>query len=127
MVKIFKVFVPVSVIALLVCEAAILFGCYMAGLYLAEWFIEGPTFVEAFLLGNGLLRLTFAVATIMLALYFNDLYETFHIDSQIQLVQQICLAVGVAFLTQAFMGYVFSGWIVPRYTMIIGSLLVLIV
>ena len=42
MVKIFKVFVPVSVITLLVCEAAILYGCYIAGLYLAEWLFEGP-------------------------------------------------------------------------------------
>ena len=54
---------------------------------------------------NGLLRLTFVVATIMFGLYFNDLYENFQISSRIQLVQQICLAVGVAFLTQAFMGY----------------------
>lgn len=127
MVKIFKVFVPVSVITLLVCEAALLYGCYLAGLYLAAWGLEGPTFVDEFLLTNGPLRLTFVVATIMFALYFNDLYESFHISSQIQLVQQVCLAVGIAFLTQAFMGYLFPGWIVPRYTMILGSTIVLIV
>jgi len=126
-VKIFKVFVPASVIALLICEAIILFGCYIAGLYLAEWIFEGPTFAEEFLLDNGLIRITFVVATIMLGLYFNDLYESFHISSRIQLIQQVCLAVGMAFLAQAFMGYLLAGWIVPRYTMILGSTIVLMV
>ena len=46
MVKIFKVFVPVSVIALLIGEAAILFGCYLAGLYLAELLLEAPVGVQ---------------------------------------------------------------------------------
>ena len=127
MVKIFKVFVPVSVITLLGCEAILLFGCYVAGLYVVARFIEGPTFVDDFFILNGSLRLALVVGTIMFALYLNDLYETFHISSRIQLVQQICLALGIAFLMQAFMGYVFAGWIVPRYTMILGSTIVLLV
>jgi sugar transferase (PEP-CTERM system associated) len=127
MVKIFKVFVPTSIITLLVCEAAILCGCYVAGLYLAAWLFEGPAFVDDFLLSDGVLRLSIVVVTIMLGLYFNDLYDSFHISSRIQLIQQICLAVGVAFLVQAFLGYLSSGWIVPRYTMILGSTIVLLV
>ena len=62
----------------------------------------------------------------MLGLYFNDLYENFQIKSHIQLVQQVCLAVGVAFLTQAFVGYLFVALIVPRYAMILGSAIVLL-
>jgi sugar transferase (PEP-CTERM system associated) len=128
MVKLFKVFVPVSVIALLLSEAAILYGCYLGGVYLAQLTVEGPLFSEYFFSDdNGLIRLSFVVGTIMLGLYFNDLYENFQIRSRIQLIQQVCLAVGVAFLTQAFMGYLVTGWIVPRYTMILGSTLVLIV
>jgi sugar transferase (PEP-CTERM system associated) len=128
MVKIFKVFVPVSVIALLICETLILFGCYLAGAYLAQLVFEGPLFAEGFLWDdNGLLRILIAVATIVLGFYFNDLYESFQIRSRIQLIQEVCLAVGLAFLTQAFMGYLLVGWIVPRYTMILGSMIVLIV
>jgi sugar transferase (PEP-CTERM system associated) len=127
MVKIFKVFVPVSVIALLLCEAVILYGCYLAGLYLAQWLFEDPTFAEEFLINNGLLRLSIVVGTIMFSLYFNDLYDSFHISSRIQLLQQVCLAVGIAFLTQAFMAYLVAGWIAPRYTMILGSMIVLLV
>jgi sugar transferase (PEP-CTERM system associated) len=127
MVKLFNVFVPVSVIALLICEAAILYGCYFAGLYVAQYLFEGPTFIDEFLIDNGLFRIAFVVATIMLGLYFNDLYENFQINSNIQLAQQVCLAVGVAFLTQAFVGYLFVGLIVPRYAMILGSTIVLLV
>ena len=127
MVKIFKVFVPVSVLALLFCEAAILFGCYIGALYLSDWFFESPFAPTEFLLGDGVLRLSFVVATIMFGLYFSDLYDSFQINSLVQLLQQVCMAVGVAFLMQAFMGYLLSGWIVPRLTMILGSTIVLIV
>ena len=105
MVKIFKVFVPVSVLVLLVCETAILYGCYVAGVYLAQAMFEGPLFAEGFLLDdNGFLRILIAVATIMLGLYFNDLYESFQIRSRIQLIQQVCLAVGVALFYPGFYG-----------------------
>ena len=128
MLRIFKVVVPKSVVTLLVCEAAILYGCYTAGVFLAEQLIEGPTFGRFFLFeDHGFARLAFVTATIMFGLYLNDLYETIHIRSRIELVQQICLAVGVAFLTQALMSYGVSGWIVPRYSMILGSTLVLLV
>jgi len=128
MVKIFKVFVPVSVIALLFCEAIILYSCYLAGVYLAQSLIEGPTFADNFFIAeNGAIRLAFVVGTIMFVIYFNDLYEHFHIRSRIELIQQVCLAVGIAFLTQALMGYMFTGMIVPRYTMIIGSAIVVLV
>ena len=127
MVKIFKVFVPVSVITLLGCEAILLLGCYLTGLYIVARFIEGPTFMDDFFILNGLPRIALVVGTIMFALYLNDLYDSFHITSRIQLVQQICLALGIAFIVQSFMGYLFSGWIVPRYTMILGSTVVLLV
>lgn len=127
MIKIFRVFIPASVIILLLCEAVILYGCYMGGLYLAAFLFEGPLFVDEFLIENGIGRISLVVATIMFGMYFNDLYESFQISSHVRLLQQICFAVGVAFLTQAFMGYALNGWIVPRYTMILGSLIVLFV
>lgn len=128
MVKIFRIFVPASTIVLLTAEAAILYGCYVAGLFVAERAFEGPGFVSYFLYDdNGLVRIGLVVAVIMFGLYCNDLYENFQITSRIQLVQQVCLAVGIAFLTQAFMGYTLQGWIVPRYTMIIGSMITIVV
>lgn len=116
------------VLALLAAEAAIIYGCYLVGVYLAQRFVYGASFATDFLLDdNGLLRLLFVVATIMFALYFSGLYRHLHVASRIRLIQQVCLAVGVAFLAQAFVGYLATGWIVPRYAMLFGSLLVLIV
>ena len=128
MVKIFKVFVPASVIALLVSEAVILCACYIVAIYVAQRFFEAPLFAESFFSDeNGLLRLLIVVVTIMLCFYFNDLYENFRVTSRTQLLQQVCFAVGMALLVQALMGYLFISWIVPRYTMILGSIFVLFV
>jgi hypothetical protein len=126
--KVFNLFAPVNDIALLVCDAAILCGCYLTGLFLAERTFEGPLFAKTFLFDdNGWVRIAFVVATIILGLVFNRLYDRFRVESRIQLIRGVCFAVGLAFLTQAFAGYLLSGWILPRYTMILGSLVVLIV
>jgi sugar transferase (PEP-CTERM system associated) len=128
MLRIFRVFVPTSIVALLLCEAVILYACYVGGVFLAERLFDAPGFAQFFFAEeHGFSRLAIVVATVMFGLYFNDLYDHFHIRSRIALIQQICLALGVAFLTQAVMGYVSSGWIVPRYSMILGSGIVLVV
>ena len=126
--KFFNVFASANAIALLVCEAAILSACYLTGVFLAERIFGGPIFAKTFFFGdNGLLRIAFVVATIILALCFNHLYDDFQVRSRTRLIQQVCLAVGVAFLTQALVAYLLPGWILPRYTMILGSMIVLIV
>jgi sugar transferase (PEP-CTERM system associated) len=127
MLRIFKVFVPASVLILLVGEAALLYGSYISGVFLAERFMDGPGFARLFLYEeHGFIRLAVVTATIMFGLYFNDLYERLHARSAVDLIQPICMAVGIAFLTQALMSYVVGGWIVPRYSMIFGSAIVLL-
>jgi sugar transferase (PEP-CTERM system associated) len=63
----------------------------------------------------------------MLGIYFHDLFTEFRIKSRILLLQQVCLVVGIAFLTQALLTYLkLPNWIMPRYVMILGSALVLV-
>jgi sugar transferase (PEP-CTERM system associated) len=63
----------------------------------------------------------------MVGIYFHDLYTQFRISSRILLVQQLCLVVGIAFLTQALLSYLkHPEWILPKWLMIIGSGLVLV-
>jgi hypothetical protein len=116
-----------TAVVLLACEASILLGCYLAGLYLAQRLFEDSTFSETFLMSHGILRLSFVVVTLMLGLYFHKLRENIRIGSLVELIQRVCLAVGIAFLVQAVIGYLLSGWIVPRNIMILGSAMVLIV
>src|SRR5437660_1703352 len=123
MIRIFRVFVPASVIALLESEAVLIFACYV----LAS-FIVLDVDPQVFLLwDNGLWRISIVVGCLILGIYFHDLYTQFRIKSRIVLVQQLCLVVGIAFLTQAFLSYLkLQEWSVPKWLMIWGSGLTLV-
>src|SRR5581483_4658829 len=123
MVRLFRVFIPASVLGLLISEAALIFSCYVVASYVAATFQLLDTAPEIFLLyDNGLWRIALVVGCIMLALYFNDLYWQFRIRSKLLLVQQLCFVVGIAFLTQALLTYLRRpDWTIPKWTMIFGS------
>jgi len=118
MIRLFRVFIPASVLGLLISEAVLIFSCYV----LASFFVLEAD-PEIFLIyDNGLWRIALVVACIILALYFNDLYWQFRIRSKLLLLQQMCFVVGVAFLTQALLTYLRRpDWTIPKWTMIFGS------
>ncbi|HET8547686.1 MAG TPA: sugar transferase, partial [Bryobacteraceae bacterium] len=62
----------------------------------------------------------------MLGLYFQDLYSEFRIRSRIELVQQICLVIGLVFILQAVLTYVDPDLMMPRWLMMMGCGLVLV-
>jgi sugar transferase (PEP-CTERM system associated) len=64
---------------------------------------------------------------IILTLYFQDLYQDLRITSRILLVQQICLAVGSALLFMALLGYLQPDFVLGRWLMVIGSVLVVVI
>jgi sugar transferase (PEP-CTERM system associated) len=117
MIRVFRVFVPTSVIALLISEIVLLFACYILFSY---WIldVDAPIFL---MYENGLVRIAGNVAVIILGLYFNDLYARFRAPSQTRLLQEICLVIGVAFIFQALLGYADRNWILPRWIMLEGS------
>jgi sugar transferase (PEP-CTERM system associated) len=123
MVRLFRVFIPASVLGLLISEAVLIFSCYVVASFLLL-----ETDPQIFLLYDaGLWRILLVVACIMLALYFNDLYWQFRIRSRLLLVQQMCFVVGIAFLTQALLTYVHRPeWTIPKWIMIYGSGLALV-
>ena len=123
MVRLFRVFVPTSVVALLLSETILLFSCYI----LASFFILDSDPTVFLLYEGGLSRIALVVGCEMLGIYFHDLYTQFRVTSRILLVQQLCLVVGIAFLTQALLSYLKQPeWILSKWLMIIGSGLVLI-
>lgn len=122
MVRLFRVFVPTSVLALLISETILIFSCYI----LASFFILDSDPTVFLLYEGGLARISIVVGCVMLGIYFHDLYTQFRIKSRILLLQQVCLVVGIAFLTQALLGYLkLPDWTLPRWEMILGSALVL--
>jgi sugar transferase (PEP-CTERM system associated) len=123
MVRVFRVFVPTSVLALLISEVVLIFTCYIAATF---WLLEtDPT---VYLLSEGgLWRIAAVVGCVMLGIYFHDLYTQFRIRSRTVLFQQVCLVVGIAFLTQALFTYVKRPeWTLPKWHMILGSGMVLV-
>ena len=123
MIRLFRVFIPTSVIALLISETVLIFSCY-----LAACFIILDVDPQVFLLyDNGLARIGIVVVCVMVGIYFHDLYTQFRIKSRILLLHQICLVVGIAFLTQAALSYLrLPEWTLPQWLMIVGSALTLV-
>ena len=128
MVRLFNVFIPARILALLAIEATIMGLCYIASAFVAEWLFPKAPLARIFLFNeNGFYRIGLSVAVILLVLYFNDLYDDTRLRSSVELAQHVLVALGISFLTQAFLAYLSGGLIVPRYTMLTGSLLILIV
>src|SRR5215831_8047945 len=117
MIRLFKVFVPVGTLTLLVSEFVLVTSAFVFATYLS---LEvDPT---VYLLDEGgLSRIMLVVFSILLGLHFHDLYSQFHVRSRIVLVQQLCLVMGVAFLTQGFIAYLNANLRVPIRVMVIGS------
>jgi sugar transferase (PEP-CTERM system associated) len=118
MIRLFRVFIPTSVVALLVSEVILTYTCYVIATFLIM-----DVAPEVFLFDdNGWLRIAIVVGCLMLGIYFHDLYTQFRIRSRILLFQQVVVVVGVTFLTQALLVYSrLQDLILPTWVMIAGS------
>jgi sugar transferase (PEP-CTERM system associated) len=127
MIRIFRVFIPASVIGLVLSEALIAFFCYVgASIMLYE--LINPDFSPVVFFQNegGTFRIGFVVVVIVAGLYFQNLYSNFRVKSLTLLMQQLCMAIGGSFLFQAFLTYVKKpDWAIPKWMMIFGSMLTL--
>jgi len=120
--RLFRIYFPPSVPALLASEIVLMFFCYVLAVILVVDFDP-----EIFLLyDGGLGRIGLMVAAMLTGLHFQDLYTNLRIRSKLLLVQQFCLVIGAAFLLQALLSYSKSSWVLPRWIMLIGSLCALV-
>ncbi len=126
--QLFRVFIPASVIGLALTEIALIFLCYIGGAWIVYSFINPLQVPGTFLLyENGLSEIAIVATCLVLGIYFQNLYSNVRVKSSTLLLQQICLIIGVAFLVQWFFVYMrHQEWSLPRFTMIAGSILVLI-
>lgn len=122
MIQIFRVFMPASVVGLLVSEIILAYFCYASAFFL----VSEDDFFLYYAFEGGLERTTLVVGTLILGLYFNDLYSELRVVSRLRLVQQMCLVLGMAFLGQALIGYLHRDFIIGRWQMMLGSLFVLV-
>ncbi len=124
MIRLFRVFVPTSVLVLIISEFILICSSYVIAAYIVFDQVDPEVFL---LYDGGLTRIGIVVGLVMLALYFNDLYENLRVRARILLMQQLSLAMGVAFLAQAVLSYGNRNWILPKWLMIYGSGIALVV
>jgi sugar transferase (PEP-CTERM system associated) len=128
MFQLFRVFIPASVIGLLLSEFLVAFLCYIAASVLLYGLID-PDFSPIIFFQNegGFIRIGIVVACLVAGLYFQNLYANFRVKSLTLLIQQLCMAIGASFLIQALFTYLKTpDWAIPKWTMIFGSVLTLI-
>src|SRR3954451_21382616 len=117
MIGLFKVFIPVGTLTLLVSEIVLVSSAFVFATYLALE-VDPTVFL---LYDGGLIRILLVLLSILVGLHFHDLYSQYYVKSRIVLVQQLCLVMGVAFLTQGLIAYLNAGLRVPIRVMVLGS------
>jgi exopolysaccharide biosynthesis polyprenyl glycosylphosphotransferase len=102
---------------LLLTETLLVFSCFV----LAGYAVLDVDPVVYLLYDGGLVRIAVVVLTMLVALYFHDLYSEIHVRSKMLLFQQCCQVVGIAFIVQALLGYASAESFLPRGLMVYGS------
>jgi exopolysaccharide biosynthesis polyprenyl glycosylphosphotransferase len=83
--------------------------------------------VPYLLYDGGLIRIFVMVLTILFGLHLQDFYSRFHVQSRVVLLQDLCVAVGWAFLLQGLISYLVPDLKAPMPVILWGSLLTLVV
>ncbi len=122
MLRLLRELIPVSVLTLLVSEFVLYGSCFV----LASFIVLEVDPTVFLLYDGGLGRIVVAVLSILLGLYFHDLYSQFLVKSRVLLLQQSCQVIGIAFLIQALLSYGSADWMLPRWLMMLGSGLTLV-
>ena len=114
---------PLQGVALLVSETILIAACY-----LLVWFLDLKDEAQLLLFyDNGWLQIALVVAIEEAGFSFMRMGATVLPRSRLLLIQRICLVLGIAFLLEAFSGYLNLNLALPPNTMVFGSLLVLVV
>ena len=117
MTRFFRVFVPATAVVLLVSETLLITSAFILAVYLA---LDVDPWVYL-IYDGGFIHLMPALLSILLGMYFNDLYSQYYVKSRIVLLQQLCLVMGGAFLTQGFLSYLSPNIRVSARVMTVGS------
>ncbi len=119
MLRLFRVHVSTRVAALLASEFVLIYACYLGSTF--AWLRADA---EVFLADDlGWLRILIVVLCLVISIYFHDLYSNLAGRPR-ELIQQVGVVAGTAFLTEAMLGYFkLQRLVVPRGPMIAGSAL----
>jgi len=119
MIRLFRVFIPVGVLTVLLTEILLVTASFVvASYYVLE---VDPT--NYLLYDNGSISIGLVLLSITIGLYLQDLYSNIYVTSKITLMQQLCLVIGAVFLIQGFISYLNASLRMPLHIMVTGSIL----
>ena len=122
MIRLFRVFVPVGTLILLISEILLVFSAFILATYIVLD-VEPQIYL---LYEGGIASIVIVLLSILVGLYLHDLYSDIFVKSRIALLQQLCLVIGIAFLTQGFIAYLSRNLRMPIHVMVLGSSLALV-
>ena len=122
MIRLFRVSIPASTVVLLLVEILLIGSAFILAAYLG--LNEDISIYLAY--DGGWVRIGLVLVSILIGLHFNDLYSQIHVGSAVTLLRQLCMALGIAFFSQAFFSYLNQYLRVPIRVMVPGSFLALL-
>src|SRR5579863_2508556 len=124
MIRIFRISIPGGAAGLLLSEIVLTSLCFYGAAYaILDQARGGPGAGAYFLEGNGLKRTALAVVSLILGLYFVDLYSGIRVKSRVRLFQELCQVTGIALLAQGLIAYTYPELELGRGIMLAGTML----
>jgi lipopolysaccharide/colanic/teichoic acid biosynthesis glycosyltransferase len=115
--RIFSVF-PAQTWVLFICDLLLSSGIYIGCLFLL---VDSPA--SAYVTtSQGWLRILLAVASILVGIYFNELYVHQRVASRVALVLQLSHVFGLSLVLQTVLAYVFPAVGLPRRVVLLATL-----
>ena len=111
MIRIFPVFVPARILALVISDIVLITGSFYLATYYVLSMDPDRSFTHFMQEEHGWISIGVSVCSILVGLYLQDLYSEIYVKSRIVLLQQLCLAIGIAFLLQGLVSYVAPHWV----------------
>ena len=116
MIRLFRVFIPIGTLALLVSETVLVACSFILAAYIVLDSLWVFLYLEA-----GVWRILFVTISVITGLYFHDLYSAIHVKSRILLLQQLSLTMGLAFVVMGALSYVNRDLRLSLHVMVVGS------
>src|SRR4051812_19229880 len=121
MVRLFRIFIPLSVVLLLLSEVLLVTAALLAGAWLNP---DMDPYV--YLQGNGPVNIALVLISIVLGLYLQDLYTDIYVRSHLLLVQQLCIVMGSACMVQAVVNYIDPDLRMPLHILAPGAAIAMV-
>ncbi|HYL74904.1 MAG TPA: sugar transferase [Bryobacteraceae bacterium] len=122
MIRIFRVYLPAGVFALLLSEIVLISLCFL----FAAFLVLTEDLTTYLVYDNGWARLGIVVASIIFGFYLMDLYSEIHVKSRMRLLQHLCQVFGIALMVQGLISYASPDLRFGRGIMLVGGLLSLV-